>query len=87
MEPIMLLALAVVVYGGLVTLGDLSRDLGREGISLRAILAGYWRRGNRYLLNNWDDFCAWVAPPRHTVSLLYVRSNRLGIGRGKPLGR
>lgn len=76
MEPIMLCALAVAVYGGIATLRDLARDLAREGVSPRRSLGGYWIRLNRYLLRVWDETRGWLAPPRQTVSLLYVRSSR-----------
>jgi len=74
MEPILICALAVVVYGGLVTVRDLVRDLGGEGIVVSRILAGYWNRARASMARCGHDFLGWLAPPRQIVSYRYVRS-------------
>ncbi|GFO58475.1 hypothetical protein GMST_08000 [Geomonas silvestris] len=74
MEPILICALAVVIYGGLVTLRDLTRDLGGEGIRVSSILAGYGKRLRTKVVHAGQDFLGWLAPPRQLVSYRYART-------------
>ncbi|GFO69967.1 hypothetical protein GMLC_35460 [Geomonas limicola] len=74
MEPILICALAVVVYGGLITLRDLVRDLGVEGIVVSRLLAGYWQRAKASVVRSGHDFLGWLAPPRQLVSYRYART-------------